>query len=108
MKVNHLQLEELLEKIEGDHNELRSGVDLAAAAEEKETHSFEFDPALVENVKQRCLPNALNYPMLEEYDFRNDTVNPDWSIELKPQARPRPYQEKCLSKMFRNGIYYTP
>lgn len=28
----------------------------------------------VENVKQRCLPNALNYPMLEEYDFRNDTV----------------------------------
>lgn len=29
----------------------------------------------VENVKQRCLPNALNYPMLEEYDFRNDTVN---------------------------------
>lgn len=29
----------------------------------------------VENVKQRCLPNALNYPMLEEYDFRNDTVS---------------------------------
>ncbi|CAK9146864.1 unnamed protein product [Ilex paraguariensis] len=30
--------------------------------------------SIVENVKQRCLPNALNYPMLEEYDFRNDTV----------------------------------
>lgn len=29
----------------------------------------------VENVKQRCLPNALNYPMMEEYDFRNDTVS---------------------------------
>jgi hypothetical protein len=29
----------------------------------------------VENVKQRCLPNALNFPMLEEYDFRNDTVS---------------------------------
>ena len=28
----------------------------------------------MENVKQRCLPNALNYPMLEEYDFRNDNV----------------------------------
>lgn len=26
-------------------------------------------------MKQRCLPNALNYPMLEEYDFRNDTVS---------------------------------
>lgn len=29
----------------------------------------------VEHVKQRCLPNALNYPMLEEYNFRNDYVN---------------------------------
>lgn len=26
-------------------------------------------------MKQRCLPNALNYPMMEEYDFRNDTVS---------------------------------
>lgn len=22
-----------------------------------------------------CLSNALNYPLLEEYDFRNDTVS---------------------------------
>ncbi|XP_068640009.1 uncharacterized protein [Aristolochia californica] len=29
----------------------------------------------VESVKQRCLPNALKYPMLEECDFRNDTVS---------------------------------
>ncbi|XVE64808.1 hypothetical protein DITRI_Ditri07aG0131700 [Diplodiscus trichospermus] len=56
----------------------------------------------VENVKQQCLPNALNYPMLE-YDFRNDTVNPDLDMELKPHAQPRPYQEKSLSKMFGNG-----
>ncbi|XP_020593007.1 DNA repair helicase XPB1-like isoform X2 [Phalaenopsis equestris] len=85
------------------HNGLLDGADLAAAAEEKETHSFEINPAQVENVKQRCLPNALNYPMLEEYDFRNDTVNPDLNMELKPQAQPRPYQEKSLSKMFGNG-----
>ncbi|KAG9440270.1 hypothetical protein H6P81_020435 [Aristolochia fimbriata] len=87
----------------GGHQELLSGADVAAVAEEKETHSFEIDPAQVENVKQRCLPNALNYPMLEEYDFRNDTVNPDLNMELKPQAQPRPYQEKSLSKMFGNG-----
>lgn len=87
----------------GGHDELLNGIDLAAAAEEKETHAFEIDPAQVENVKQRCLPNALNYPMLEEYDFRNDTLNPDLNIELKPQAQPRPYQEKSLSKMFGNG-----
>ncbi|GFP91895.1 DNA repair helicase xpb1 [Phtheirospermum japonicum] len=90
-------------EIEGAHDELLDEADLAAAAEEKETHAFEIDPAQVENVKQRCLPNALNYPMLEEYDFRNDTVNPDLDMELKPQAQPRPYQEKSLSKMFGNG-----
>ncbi|XP_009790427.1 general transcription and DNA repair factor IIH helicase/translocase subunit XPB1 [Nicotiana tabacum] len=90
-------------EIEGRHDELINEADLAAAAEEKETHAFEIDPAQVENVKQRCLPNALNYPMMEEYDFRNDTVNPDLDMELKPQAQPRPYQEKSLSKMFGNG-----
>lgn len=88
---------------DGVHQEFLSEDDLAAATEEKELHSFEIDPAQVEHVKQRCLPNALNYPMLEEYDFRNDTVNPDLTIEMKPQAQPRPYQEKSLSKMFGNG-----
>ncbi|KAJ3670649.1 hypothetical protein LUZ60_008075 [Juncus effusus] len=92
-----------LGEIKTGHEDLLSGMELAAAAEEKETHSFEIDPNQVENVKQRCLPNALNYPMLEEYDFRNDTVNPDLDMELRPQARPRPYQEKSLSKMFGNG-----
>lgn len=85
------------------HQEFLAEDDLAAITEEKELHSFEIDPAQVEHVKQRCLPSALNYPMLEEYDFRNDTVNPDLNIELKPQAQPRPYQEKSLSKMFGNG-----
>nr|GEV95403.1 DNA repair helicase XPB1 [Tanacetum cinerariifolium] len=92
-------------EIEGTHDELLDEAQLAAVAEEKEAHSFEIDPAQVENVKQRCLPNALNYPMLEEYDFRNDTINPDLEMELKPQAQPRPYQEKSLSKMFGNANY---
>ncbi|KAK3289028.1 General transcription and DNA repair factor IIH helicase subunit xpb1 [Cymbomonas tetramitiformis] len=70
---------------------------------ERELHSFEIDASQVEHVKQRCLPGGLNYPMLEEYDFRNDTVNPDLNIELKPTAKLRPYQEKGLSKMFGNG-----
>ncbi|XP_066312364.1 general transcription and DNA repair factor IIH helicase/translocase subunit XPB1-like isoform X3 [Miscanthus floridulus] len=90
-------------QIASGHEDLLNGMEIAAATEDKETHSFEIDPSQVENVKQRCLPNALNYPMLEEYDFRNDTVNPDLEMELKPQARPRPYQEKSLSKMFGNG-----
>lgn len=70
---------------------------------DKELHSFEVDPAKVEKVKERCLPDALNYPMLEEYDFKNDTHNPDLGIDLKPNVTHRPYQEKSLSKMFGNG-----
>ncbi|PWA39764.1 hypothetical protein CTI12_AA569010 [Artemisia annua] len=45
----------------------------------------------------------VNYPLLEEYDFENDTINPDLEMELKPQAQPRPYQEESLSIMFENG-----
>ena len=41
--------------------------------------------------------------MLEEYDFRNDTINPNLDIDLKPATVIRPYQETSLSKMFGNG-----
>ena len=69
----------------------------------REISSFEILPERVEHVKQRCLPGNLGYPTLEEYDFRNDTRNPDLDIALKPMTRIRPYQEKSLSKMFGNG-----
>nr|GEX53166.1 DNA repair helicase XPB1 [Tanacetum cinerariifolium] len=85
------------------HDELLNETQFVATAEEKELHSFEIDPAQVENVKKRCLPNALNYPLLEEYDFHNDTINLNVEMELKPQAQLRPYQEKSLSRMFGNG-----
>ena len=57
----------------------------------------------MEHVKQRCLPSGLNFPILEEYDFRADTKNPSLNIDLNPKAHLRPYQEKSLSKMFSNG-----
>ena len=41
--------------------------------------------------------------MLEEYDFRNDTINANLDIDLKPATVIRPYQETSLSKMFGNG-----
>ena len=62
-----------------------------------------FNMPQVERVKQRCLPNNLNYPMMEEYDFKNDTINPNLIMDLKPMAVLRPYQKKSLSKMFGNG-----
>jgi hypothetical protein len=63
-------------------------------------------PDRVEAVKKQCLPppeGRLNYPLLEEYDFRADAANPTLPIELKPHVALRPYQEKSLGKMFGNG-----
>lgn len=64
-------------------------------------HSFEILPSHVESVKRRCI--ELDYPTLEEYDFKNDKINPDLEIDLRPSTKIRSYQEKSLSKMFGNG-----
>lgn len=65
------------------------------------TVSFEVNQEKIEIIQKRCI--ELDYPLLAEYDFRNDTVNPDINIDLKPSAVLRPYQEKSLRKMFGNG-----
>jgi hypothetical protein len=62
----------------------------------------------VEHVKQRCLPGGLNLPLLEEYDYHNDSTNPDIAIELLPHVRHRPYQEKSLTKLLGNGKHILP
>lgn len=64
-------------------------------------HSFEVSSESYEIVKKRC--QDIDYPVLEEYDFRRDQANPDLEIDLKPSTQIRPYQEKSLSKMFGNG-----
>ncbi|KAI7768169.1 hypothetical protein LZL87_012018 [Fusarium oxysporum] len=70
--------------------------------DEKEgVHAFEIPNSAVEAVQKRCLD--LSYPILEEYDFRYDNINPDLDIDLRPNTQIRPYQEKSLSKMFGNG-----
>ncbi|KAK5642374.1 hypothetical protein RI129_008541 [Pyrocoelia pectoralis] len=65
------------------------------------TVSFEVNQEKIEVLQKRCI--ELEYPLLAEYDFRNDSVNPDINIDLKPSAVLRPYQEKSLRKMFGNG-----
>ncbi|KAE8742412.1 hypothetical protein FOCC_FOCC012099 [Frankliniella occidentalis] len=65
------------------------------------TVSFEVNQEKIEILQKRCI--ELEHPLLAEYDFRNDTVNPDINIDLKPSAVLRPYQEKSLRKMFGNG-----
>lgn len=66
-----------------------------------EVHSFEVRAEEIERVKKRCI--ELDYPMLEEYDFRHDYVNANLRMDLKPVTSIRSYQEKSLSKMFGNG-----
>ncbi|KAL9100962.1 MAG: hypothetical protein Q9163_003726 [Psora crenata] len=69
--------------------------------DEMRIHSIEIPRDSVETVQKRCL--ELGYPVLEEYDFHNDQVNPNLDIDLKPSTTIRTYQEKSLSKMFSNG-----
>ncbi|CAL8109362.1 unnamed protein product [Orchesella dallaii] len=69
--------------------------------EEQKVVSFEVNQEKIEVIQKRCI--QLEYPLLAEYDFRNDTRNPDINIDLKPSAILRPYQEKSLRKMFGNG-----
>lgn len=64
--------------------------------------SFQIDGVKVENVKKQAI--ELDYPLMEEYDFRNDTMNPNVPLfDLKPITRIRRYQERSLAKMFGNG-----
>lgn len=79
------------------------GIDKADEEDEDPdaVHSFEVATESYEIVKKRC--QDIDYPVLEEYDFRRDQANPDLEIDLKPSTQIRPYQEKSLSKMFGNG-----
>ena len=43
--------------------------------EEEKVVSFEVDQDKIEIIQKRCI--QLEYPLLAEYDFRNDTRNPD-------------------------------
>lgn len=95
-KVNPNDVEAMFSAVIGGDNEGDEDEDDLDAV-----HSFEIANASVEIVKKRC--QEIDYPVLEEYDFRNDHRNPDLDIDLKPSTQIRPYQEKSLSKMFGNG-----
>ncbi|OTB08576.1 hypothetical protein M426DRAFT_18674 [Hypoxylon sp. CI-4A] len=64
-------------------------------------HAFQIADSSIEVVQKRAL--EIQYPMLEEYDFRNDDKNANLEIDLRPATQIRSYQEKSLSKMFGNG-----
>ena len=55
----------------------------------------------IELFRRRCI--KLDCPLLEEYDFTNDTVLDNIPIDLISNTKIRKYQEKALSKMFHRG-----
>ncbi|KAL1632626.1 DNA repair helicase RAD25 [Neofusicoccum ribis] len=69
--------------------------------EEDQVHSFQIDGPKVQTVSKRC--RAIGLPLTEEYDFRNDYVNANLEIDIRPGVEIRPYQEQALTKMFGNG-----
>lgn len=85
-------IQDLYNKLDGNDQE---------ASQATEVLSFEINQDHIEVLQKRCI--ELEYPLLAEYDFRNDTVNPDLKMDLKPTTILRPYQEKSLRKMFGNG-----
>jgi DNA excision repair protein ERCC-3 len=85
----------------GSQTERDSGDSHSQRQQDSMTYFVEINPQQAEKLKRRCI--EMDYPLLEEYDFRKDTLNPNIRIDLKPTAILRPYQQKSLSKMFNNG-----
>ena len=59
-------------------------------AANKKIVSFEVNQEKLESLQQRTM--AMDYPLLAEYDFRNDHENPELPIALYPETKIRDYQ----------------
>ena len=85
-----------------DDSEDEDGVVHGQAQKPTTVVSFQIKGEAVEQVKRQAI--ELDYPLMEEYDFRNDDINPNVpQMDLKPHTRIRRYQERSLAKMFGNG-----
>lgn len=82
-------------------NDNTNGSSKGGKAGPKLSVAFQIKPDMVETVKKQAI--ELDYPLMEEYDFKNDKLNPNVPMDLKPHARIRRYQERSLAKMFGNG-----
>lgn len=59
----------------------------AEAIRKLEILTFEIKPDTIETVQKRCI--EMDYPLLAEYDFRNDSFNPNLGIDLKASTKLR-------------------
>ena len=97
----NLQMLREPEEDESDEEEPTQSQTSNAKKPKLTTVAFQIQSEQVEVVKRQAI--ELDYPLMEEYDFRNDSHNPNVPMDLKPHARIRRYQERSLAKMFGNG-----
>ncbi|CAI4230565.1 unnamed protein product [Auanema sp. JU1783] len=110
-KENEAKSDEVPEDIDQLYGKLDGDDEDDAEIRSLQLLTFEIKQESIETVQKRCI--ELEYPLLAEYDFRNDTLNPNLGIDLKPSTTLRPYQEKSLRKMFgncraRSGVIVLP
>ncbi|OIR58268.1 MAG: transcription factor TFIIH complex ERCC-3 subunit [Amphiamblys sp. WSBS2006] len=107
--------ERKMTKIEREKHRLRRELADTPEAERstplEAENRIEIDRDSLEDVRKRCID--LEYPVLEEYNFKQDTTTPSAEIHLRPTTLIRDYQEHSLRKMFvgdhaRSGIIVLP
>lgn len=86
--------------IEGDDDD--DDEESGSSRAQQKTVSFMIAQGLVQAVKKSAQDES-KYPLMEEYDFKNDVKNPLLNMDLRPSTKIRSYQEKSLTKMFGNG-----
>ena len=86
---------DLIAEIDGDNDEEMEQTAI------KSSMSIQIHNDDIEIIRSTC--QNINFPLLEEYDFKRDLKSPNLPIEMKAIAKIRPYQEMALSKMFSNG-----
>ena len=57
---------------------------------------------------KRACEKEMDFPLMEEYDFKHDLVNASLPIDLRPTTKVRAYQEKSLAKVKGDGLCCPP
>ena len=96
-------LEEEAEALQrhGQNGLSRKDAERLSSLQAGKVQAFTIDKEKYKLVRKEAM--EMSIPLIEEYDFHNDTESPSLQIQLKPSTRVRSYQERALSRMFGNG-----
>ncbi|VDD74460.1 unnamed protein product [Mesocestoides corti] len=103
LNIRAIGIEGAVEDQEGeeDDDDISGLLSKDGRLKSSETVAIEVLQSEIERLQRRCV--ELEVPLLAEYDFRQDKLNKDISVDLRASTNLRPYQEKSLRKMFGNG-----